>query len=188
MPYRSGLLFLLAVFFLLPHTFSQKILALENPKKFKRIAYQPGDWIRFGTGDGNAKYSGMIEAVDDSVIVIVKTVKIENEGDATNNVFRDYVPIQEITTVYNTDRNWLYFFRNAYSGGAIVGGGALLTIGIVNAVINNQSPEPSSVIIASAISASGLLVRYLGRNKYKIGKTWKLRPMEPMVMESDGEK
>lgn len=166
---------------------AQKVLSLENPAKFKRILFQPGDYIRFGTDDTQAKFSGLIESVDDSVVVIVKTVKIENEGDATTNVFRDYVPIREITKVYEMDRNWWFFFRNMYSGTAIIGGGALILGTIINSIILDTPPDPNSIILASSVSASGLLVRYLGRNKYKIGKKWQLRAMDPMVSEEDFE-
>ncbi len=185
MSLRPCLLFLLLLLCLLPEGFTQKILALENPKKFKRIIFQVGDPIRFGTDDSQARFSGMIESVDDSVVVIVKAVKVENEGDGTNNLFRDYVPIREITVVYNLDRDWWYFFRNAYSGTALIGGGALVAISVINALIENQNPDPASIIIASGISASGLLARTLGRNKYKLGKQWRLRAMEPMILDSE---
>lgn len=164
---------------------AQKVLSLENPVKFKRILFQPGDYIRFGTDDSQAKFSGMIEAVDDSTVVIVKTVKIENKGDATTNVFRDYVPISQITSVYEKDRNWWYFFRNMYAGTAIIGGGGLLLGTIINSIILDTPPDPSSIILASAVSASGLLIRYLGRNKYTIGKRWQLRALDPMISEED---
>ncbi len=161
---------------------SQKVLSLENPGRFKRIFFQPGDVIRFGTEDSQGKFSGVIEAVSDSVVVIVKVVKIENEGDATNNVFRDYVPIREITVVYNTRGNWWSAFRNMYAGAALVGGGALIGIGVVNSILENQPPDPGSLILAGSISASGLLMRSIGRNKYRIGKAWQLRAMDPMVV------
>ena len=175
-------LFLLLVLALPVSLFSQKVLSLENPGRFKRIFFQPGDVIRFGTEDSQGKFSGVIESVSDSVIVIVKVVQIENEGDATNNVFRDYVPLREITVVYNTRGNWWSTFRNMYAGAALVGGGALIGIGVVNSIIENQAPDPGSMILAGSISASGLLMRSLGRNKYRIGKSWQLRAMDPMVV------
>lgn len=164
---------------------AQKVLVLENPSRYKRIVFRPGDEIRFGTLDGNARYNGRIESVDDSVVVIVKVVRVENEGDATNNVFRDYVPIREIDVVYNGNRNWWYYFRNAYAGTAMIGGGILLGGITLNGILENQRPEPFALIFSASLSASGLLLRYAGRNKYRIGNRWQLRAMEPMVTQEE---
>ena len=179
MTFKPGFLLLLAIMVFSIPAVGQKILALENPTKFKRIVFRQGDYIRFATSDSQAKFSGRIESINDSVIVIVKVVKIENEGDATNNVFRDFVLIRDITKVFDQDRNWWDVFRNMYSGTAVIGGGALVLVAIVNSVIEDVPPDPNSIILASSISASGLLLRYLGRNHYKIGKRWQLRAMEP---------
>lgn len=189
MNWNAILVTLLALLFFAPQVEAQKVLALENPRKFKRFIFEPGDYIRFGTSDSQAKFSGIIESVDESFVVIIKTVKIENEGDATNNVFRDYVPISEITKVFNVEQTGWRIFQNIYSGSAIVGGGALILIGVVNAIINNSPPDPNSLILAGSISASGLLVKLLGRNKYKIGKGgWGLRAMDPIILEEDPDK
>ncbi len=181
MALRTGFFLLLLSILCSFQAYSQKVLALENPARFKRIIFKPGDYIRFGTDDSQARFSGTIESIDDSVVVIVKVVTVENEGDATNNVFRDYVPIREITKVYNPDQGWWYYFRNMYSGTAMIGGGVLILGSIFNSWVLDSPPDPSSIILASSIYASGLIVRYLGRNKYKIGKRWKLRAMEPIV-------
>ena len=183
---RMLLLYVLLLACCLP-AFSQKYLALEHNKRFKRIIFKPGDYVRFQTHDGEAKYSGIIEAVDDSTIVLVKVVQLENEDDATNNVFRDYVPIKEIRAIYNGRPSYWKYFKRMYSGTAMVGGGLLIVITALNTLLENDVPDPNSLIITSAILTSGLIVRYIGRDKYKIGKKWSLRAMEPMVLDSELE-
>lgn len=163
----------------------QKYLSLENPKKFKRIIFQPGDYIRFQTRDGNARYHGTIEAVYDSVVVLVKTIKMANSGDATNNVFRDYVPLHEIQAVYNGKKSYGRYFRNMYAAAATIGGGALIGITSLNTLLERGKPDQTSLIIASGLLTSGLIVRYLGRNKWKIGNQWQLHAREPMVLDRE---
>ncbi|MEM6346283.1 MAG: hypothetical protein AAF927_20510 [Bacteroidota bacterium] len=155
-----------------------KVLTLENVKRYKRIVFRPGDFIRFQTKDGKAQYNGQIESINDSSIVLLKIVKMANEGDATNNVLRDYVPIREIDMVYNPYKTAWKTFKNMYSGSAMIGGGGLIIITALNAWTSDLPPDPSSVLIATGILTSGFIVRYIGRDKYKLGEKWQLKTME----------
>ncbi|MFK7924506.1 MAG: hypothetical protein AB8H47_21295 [Bacteroidia bacterium] len=155
-----------------------KVLTLENVKRYKRVVFRPGDYIRFQTHDGRAQYNGQIESINDSSIVILKVIKLANEGDATNNVLRDYVPIREIDMVYNPNKTGWKTFKNMYSGSAMIGGGGLIVITALNALTSDLPPDPSSVLIATGILTSGFLVRYIGRDKYKLGDKWQLKTME----------
>lgn len=166
--------------------FSQKILSVENPRKFKRIMYFPGDYIRFQGKDGKSSYHGLIEAVDDSMIVLIKSIKQANSGDETTNTFRDYVPISEIGTVYNTEKTYWQYFKHMYSGTAMVAGGVLIGGTSVNTLLEQQTPKAESLLIATGILVSGLIVRYIGRDKYKIGNRWQIRAMEPLVDNDPG--
>jgi hypothetical protein len=174
------LLLLLLTGYSLP---AQKVLAVENVHRLKRITFQPGDFIRFQTRDSKARFNGVIETVTDSNLVIVRAVKMENEGDATNTVFRDYVPLREIEMVYDPAKTYWKYFKNMYSGMAMIGGGMLITFTAVNSIAGDQVPDPTSVIIATGILTSGFIIRYIGRDKYRVGKRWTLRAMEPMVLE-----
>lgn len=158
--------------------YSQKVLALENAKKYKRLIFNAGDFIRIEGRDSQARYSGYIESVNDSSVVLVKVVKMENEGDATNNVFRDYVPIEEIQAIYNGEKNYWQYFRNMYSGTAMVGGGVLILITAANTLLEDQEPDGNSILIATGILVSGFAVKYIGRDKYKVGKKWRIRAMD----------
>lgn len=155
-----------------------KVLAVENVKRFKRVVFRPGDFIRFQTHDGKAQYNGQIESVNDSSIVILKVIQMSNEGDATNNVLRDYVPIKEIGVVYNPAKSSWKTFRNMYSGSAMVGGGGLILITALNAWTSDLPPDPDSILIATGILTSGFIIRYIGRDKYKLGDNWQLKTME----------
>ncbi|MEM8891145.1 MAG: hypothetical protein AAGD28_24420 [Bacteroidota bacterium] len=172
------IILLLSLFLCSSQLSAQKVLALENAKKFKRLFFKQGDFIRIEANDSQARYSGYIESVNDSSVVLVKIVKMENEGDATNNVFRDYVPLSEIKAIYNGEKTYWHYFRNMYSGTAMVGGGVLILITSANTLLENQEPDASSILIATGILISGLAIRYIGRDKYKIGKRWKLRAMD----------
>ncbi|MEZ4777442.1 MAG: hypothetical protein R3D00_29975 [Bacteroidia bacterium] len=177
-------LILVCSFFLVAFTgYSQKILALENVNKLKRIKYFPGDYIRFQGRDGDAKYYGIIESVDDSMLVLIKTVKYANSGDETNTTYKDYVPIREIGVVYNTEKTYWQYFKNMYSATAMVSGGVLIGGTSINTLLENDMPDPQSLLIATGILFSGLIVRYIGRDKYKVGgdRRWQVRAMEPIV-------
>ncbi len=164
---------------------AQKVLAIENVYRMKRIIFQPGEFIRFQTHDGNSRYNGVIESVNDSMMVIVRSVKMENEGDATNNLFRDYVPLREISVVYDPTQNYWKYFKNMYSGLAMIGGGMLLTFTAINSWTQDRAPDPGSVVIATSIMTSGFIVKYIGRDKFRIGKKWQIRSMEPMILDSE---
>ncbi|MDX2245305.1 MAG: hypothetical protein SF052_00905 [Bacteroidia bacterium] len=163
--------------------YSQKILAVENVNKLKRVKYFPGDYIRFQGHDGEAKYYGFIESVDDSMVVLVKSVKFANSGDETNNMYRDYVPLREIAAVYNTDKTYWRYFKNMYSATAMISGGVLIGGTSLNTLLENDTPDPQSLIIATGILFSGFIVKYIGRDKYKVGgnRKWQIRAMEPIV-------
>ncbi|MEL6672994.1 MAG: hypothetical protein AAFR61_12410 [Bacteroidota bacterium] len=163
---------------------SQQVLSLEHNRRFKRIVFKPGDYIRFQTHDSNAQYNGYVESVGDSILVLVKAVDVR-EDVSQDDVFRDYIPIKEISVVYNGRKTYWRFFKNMYSGTAMIGGGILIAITTLNSIIEKEEPDPQSLIIAAGISFSGFLVRRIGRDKYKIGKKWSLTSLDsPLLLEA----
>ncbi|MEM7660317.1 MAG: hypothetical protein AAF399_29700 [Bacteroidota bacterium] len=161
---------------------AQKLLSLENPKKFKRILFQPGDYIRFQGQDGQAKYEGIIESIDESFVVLVKSVQVDG-SDQNSLLYRDYVPISEIRAVINSRPSPWRTFRNGYYATAILGGGMFIGLTTINTLTQDTSPDPTTLIVATGLLTSGLALRYLGRDKFKIGKRWQLRAIEPMILE-----
>ena len=175
---RFAILLLLG-FGLSIHSLSaQRVLALENPYRAKRIFLYPGDYIEFKTHDGNAKYSGYIEAVYDSVIVLVKAIKIGNEGDATNKLMRDYVPIEEIKYLYGNSKSYWQFFRKMVAGTGTIGGAYLLGTTTFNRYYLDSPMDPTSVTIASALLGTGILFALIGKDRRRMGRRWRLRSMD----------
>ncbi len=160
-------------------SYSQKALALENPYRAKRIFFYPGDYLVFKTQDGNAKYEGHIEAVWDSVIVLVKIIQMSNEGDATNNVIRDYVPISEIKYLYGgQSRSYWQYFRKMVGATGTIAGAYLLGTATFNHYYLDAPMDETSVIIASTLLGTGILFNLIGKDRRKLGKRWRLRSME----------
>ncbi|MEM7369167.1 MAG: hypothetical protein AAF587_11255 [Bacteroidota bacterium] len=160
---------------------SQRILSLENPTKYKRHIFAPGDYIRFHTHDSGAKFSGIIEAIDDSVIVLVKQFRLDRE-DAHPRIFRDYVPLSEIKAVYLNKPSFWGRLRHGFYRTTLVGGSVVIVGTAVNTLTGGGAPDPTFMILSTSILTSGLIVRYLGRDKFKLGKKWFLKAMEPMVL------
>lgn len=156
----------------------QKVLAMENPWRTKRIFFFPGDYLVFRTHDGKAKYEGYIESVTDSMIVLVKIVQMGNDGDATNNVFRDYVPIREIDYVYGESKSYWRFFRKMVAGTGTLSGGYLLGATGFNHLYLDVPIDEEGVLIAAALMGTGILFNFLGKDRRKMGGRWRLRAMD----------
>lgn len=160
-------------------SYSQKALALENPYRAKRVFFYPGDYLVFKTQDGNAKYEGHIEAVLDSVIVLVKIIQMSNEGDATNNVIRDYVPISEIKYLYGSaSKSYWQYFRRMVGVTGTIAGAYLLGTATFNHYYLDAPVDENAVIFASALMGTGIIFNLIGKDRRKLGKRWRLRSME----------
>ncbi len=168
--------FLLLLLLSLP-ALGQRQLALENAKRFKRIVFYPGDAIRFQVVDSKDRVNGIIEAITDSSIIIVKTVTLSYVNGNSISTYRDQIPLRMIRAIYPPDQTAWYQFRNMFYAGTIIGGSGLITVSIANSLIESQVPDFNSLAIVAGIMTTGLAVRYIGRNRYKIGKKWKLKAM-----------
>ena len=60
----------------------------------------------------------------------------------------------------------------------MVGGGVLILITAANTLLEDQEPDGNSILIATGILVSGFAVKYIGRDKYKVGKKWRIRAMD----------
>lgn len=165
----------------IPLMSQQKVLSLENPTKYKRYIFAPGEYIRFQTHDSNAKYDGIIESLDDSVIVLVKQFRL-NKDDRHPRIFRDYVPLKEIKAVYLNEPSFWRRLRYGFYRTTLVGGSVVISGTVVNTLTGGGAPDPLFLILSSSILTSGLIVRYLGRDKFKLGKKWFLKAKEPIVL------
>lgn len=163
----------------------QKVLSLENPNRYKRYIFSPGDYIRFQTADANSIFSGYIEAVDDSIIVLVKQIKVDDQANANKRIFRDYVPICEISAVYRAKPSFWGRLRQGYYKSSMIGGSVLIVGTSVNTLAGGGPPDPSFLILSTSILTSGLLVGLFGKDRLKLGKKWVLKPIEPMILPEE---
>jgi hypothetical protein len=178
-PVMQRLILSLFLLLLVSHAFGQKFLAVENPGRFKRVLFKPGEAIRFQMDDGKAVYTGRIESISDSIMVIISSVVVENEGDATRSVQRDYVQISRISTVFRRpDKSDGTYLIRIISGGLMIFGSAMLVIIPVNSVTTGVDIEPGTMFLAGGMAAAGALLQLGVKNKYRIGKKWKVRSME----------
>lgn len=170
----SPLYILLSFILLSPSIFAQHVLSLEKRKSFKRVYLLPGDFIRFQVQGDDAVYHGYIGAVTKKDLIIVKNINLGDDEEDALQVFKDYVPLENISIIYPSENNYWQYFKKMFYSGTMAGGSALVGIATVNSIIDKQTPDLNSLIIVSSMMAAGLGIRYTGRNKYKIGKRWQL--------------
>ncbi|MDX1908787.1 MAG: hypothetical protein SF053_17255 [Bacteroidia bacterium] len=151
--------------------YAQAQLWLENPHKFKRYVFQPGDFIRIQGLNKLDRLSGTIESLSDSQIVLVRRVAT---GDY-HEFYREYVPLSSVTAIYNDQPTYWRYVKNGWSSAATIGGGAIIIGAIVNNTLYQQAPDPESILIAAGIMTTGFIIRHIGRDRYRLGSRWRLR-------------
>ncbi len=163
---------------------AQKVLAFENANRFKRVIYHPGSVIRFQLHDSKAVFSGRIESVNDSQIVILKSMMMENEGDASQRVFREYVSLDKIRYVYKRPSGtYGEFFMGMASGGLMAGGLMYVILLPIDAWLAGQKPDPTNLAIGVGMLATGGLMAALRKKKQKVGEKWVLKTMESITTD-----
>lgn len=167
----------------------QKVLALENVDRFKRVVYVPGDIIRFQMEDSKTVYVGRIESVNDSQMVILKSLVMENDRDASNRVFREYVELDKIRSVYKRPKGtYGEFFYGMLSGGLISGGLMYVVLLPIDALLGQSRLSPTNMTIGASMLATGGLLAILRKKKHKVGGKWVLKPMTPITPQYPPQK
>ena len=72
-------------------------------------------------------------------------------------------------------------FMQMYGSNAIAGGLLLMGGGGIMAAIENQRPDKTGFMIAGGIMVSGIIVKIFTRNKYRMGKKWQVKAMDPVI-------
>ena len=158
-----------------------QVLAIEHQRKFERIIFLPGEYIRFQMNDSRAKYEGMIWEVTDSSILIVQGLTLENLDDVSQRVQRDEVLFRFVKSIYlkpnAKGKGWRHF--KGVIGGGLLGGGAMYSVLLpLDAWLAGDSPNPTNFRIGLGMLATGALITLLPeKRKYKIGKRYRLRSM-----------
>jgi hypothetical protein len=164
--------------------YAQNVLAFENVNRFKRIIYVPGDMIRFQLDDSKTVFSGRIESVNDSQVVILKSLVMENAGDVSTRVFREYVSIDRIRFVYKRSTgSYGEFFYGMLSGGLISGGLMYVVLLPIDAFFGQSRLSPTNMSIGASMLAAGGLMALLRKKKQRVGDKWVLKPMTPITPE-----
>lgn len=162
----------------------QNAIALENSKRAKRIIFYPGDLIRFKTTYSDQDFHGIIEGLNDSTLILVNLASADRDRtDQSHPYTRNFVPLADIKIVFPPYKTGWDKFRNLYYGSTMAGGSLTVTGSVIHSFIENQVPDLEGLAIVSGLMTSGLLLKYLGRNKYKVGKRWKLRAFSTSLEE-----
>lgn len=172
------LLFCLFLLIYLPLQAQEQYLALENLRKYYRVSFRPGDEFAFKTFDSKAKFSGTLKSVNDSILVLIKTIPLEDGGTEKHE---DAVPLEEIKSVYFVKDSYWQFFRSMYGGGATIGGAFLMGIAGFNHLTDRDGTrlDTRAMGIAAGIMLSGVIVFLAGGKKYKkLGDKWRLRSIQ----------
>ena len=181
--YRLILLCLL-IFSLGNELVAQKLLAVENPYALKREIYQPGDILTFKSEGNKRWFEGMIEAVYDSSVVIVKQLVYADGEDQRKDLVKNQIPFREITHVKYNGKSKFNGFKKVFGVSSLLAGGYLLGVTLVNIVTtpeDERTVDETSLYIAGGFAAAGAILLATAKNKHKLGKRWRIRAMLPMT-------
>lgn len=167
------ILTVLACLLVFPLT-AQQLLQVSHLHRSKTLLYRPGDWIRLEARAGEEHYHGYIDEVNDSMLVLSFQEKVEPGEDGWRPM-RAYVPLEDISLVYDPQASRWHRFKHAYAGAAMAGGGMIIGGNVVNTLVNEVRPQVGQLISSTAILLSGSLVRSIGRDKYPIGRKWRVQ-------------
>ena len=159
---------------------AQKMLSLENPRRFVRYMYNEGDNFKFKIKGEKGWNEAMIEEIHDSALVLVKAFYLNDEIGKQRRVIRDIVPINDIGIVRHYPDTPYDRFRRTSGGTAVIGGISLLAIAGINSLILDDPIDPSSARIAGGIAGAGVLLLLIGKKNYRLGNKWALRVKAPL--------
>ena len=151
---------------------AQPLLLLEHHKNDRQLAFYVGDYIRVQLQSDRSRHGGFIEAVIDSVIVLQKAVAFQMQGAFTENIYREVIQIKDIRLLYKTHETIWDTYRGTFYATAMMGGSALISITAVNTLIHGVAPPFGTFMLIGSLLVTGFIIKYAGRDHYKIGKRW----------------
>ncbi|MCI4666827.1 MAG: hypothetical protein MRZ79_01605 [Bacteroidia bacterium] len=162
---------------LAPNLKAQYVLSLENTRKFKRITFQEGDFMRFRVYGDKRDYNGNIQSISDSVLVIVKNVHVPGENEEVIRTTKELIRISDISMVYYAPKTYGRSLRTGYYRSTLVTGGIFIATTSVRTLATGETPSRQEILMATGILSTGLLARFMGKDVYKIGRKWQLKSM-----------
>ena len=172
------LLYLLASSVLSLFAQSQPRLVLDRGKGKKPLTYQLGEFIVLDQGNKQQKSMGTLLAIDVDRLVLGQSWTPQGAGTEDAHSFQESVPIDHIEGIYNTHNQYWTEFRRSYSAATMGAGGAMVSGMTLNILLNDASPSLSQLLMVTSIMATGLAIRYLGKDRYRVGKRNRLWVME----------
>ncbi|RMG26243.1 MAG: hypothetical protein D6730_09455 [Bacteroidetes bacterium] len=164
---------------------AQSCLVLSHQRKALQHFYYPGDAIRVQLKSDKSRHYGFIEAVTDSVLILQKTIVFPRPGEPLEDTYREWVPLHDIRLIYKDPMNTWDVCRQFFYAGTIMGGSALIGVVVINTLVFGVTPPIGAFIVVSGLLVSGIIVKYAGRDHYKIGKRWQLAVREsPLQFET----
>ena len=141
----------------------------------------PGEEMYLQAFEEKKKFAGQLETVTDSFLVLAREQEIPDPADPRVIIILDTIPISKIFSIYANKRGSMGRFMQMYGSNAIAGGLLLMGGGGIMAAIENQRPDKTGFMIAGGIMVSGIIVKIFTRNKYRMGKKWQVKAMDPII-------
>ncbi|TAE47236.1 MAG: hypothetical protein EAZ89_18440 [Bacteroidetes bacterium] len=161
-PYRSGIS-LLGLLLLLGTLSAQPCLSVEKSGGRSYLRFHIGDAIRILDQQGNIRY-GRIESLGDSSILL-------SCADAS---WEDRVYLRDIYLIYDQRPTAWRRLRHGYSTAVNLTGGILVCSSVMGALLLDDPPQPADISLTGMLLISGAAVKALGRDKYRIGRRWRV--------------
>lgn len=153
-------------------TWSQSKLYLFHPQSEQQTVFQTGDLVSLIGPDGLIK--GRINHMSDSSLWL--NIETHPFGTQETNLrsYREQIPLQDVQAVAYNNPRWRRFQRG-YSGATLAIGGVVFLGTTCRTLVTDAPPRMAPLAIATLLLSSGLVVRYVGRDRYNMKRGWELQ-------------
>jgi len=153
----------------------QNTLELAHRKKGKVDTYELGTSLKLQCAWQSSKVMGELTRIEPDYFVLTREVALDPRDPENLTQYHERIAMDDVVFLYPEPNLHLRKFQRTYSMGAMVVGSLMIGGSIAEAMMNENPPKLTHIGIASGILFSGLVVRYFGRQKIRLGKKWRLR-------------
>ena len=164
----------LLCFCILP-SFAQSQLVLSHASKGEKETYALGTPLRLQCAWQSNKVLGKVTRIEKDYFILTQEVSLDPHDPERITQFHERIATQDVLIIYPEPNLRLRRFQRMYTIGTMGIGGLLIGGTVLDAMMQEKTPNINTVGIATGILFSGLAVRYLGNKKIKLGKKWRLR-------------